>query len=110
MLSLMSEKTSRVWWFVYALLVAANAFDAISTHIVVAEGQSLEVNPLMNYVITSWGWGWFFTVKVLIVVPLAFLVPHISSSGKLMLTGAVLLYLFLTMWHIFGRFILLSTL
>ena len=110
MLSLMSGDTNRLWWLVYALLVVANAFDAISTHIVIAEGHATEVNPLINYVIQKWGWGWFFAVKVLIVVPLAFLVPRISPSGKLMLSGAVLLYFFLTMWHIFGRFILISLL
>lgn len=105
----MSGHTSRVWWLVYALVVVINLFDAVSTHILISEGYAEELNPIMDYIIQNWGWTWFFAVKVLIVIPLAFLVPHISLSGKILLSILLGGLLLLTIWHITFRFILIST-
>lgn len=96
------------WWALYALLVITNAFDAVMTYHAVTSGVAEEANPLMNYVIQNWGWVWFFTVKFFIVIPLAFLVPNIATSGKILLTLAVSAYLALTGWHLFFNLILLE--
>ena len=82
-------------------IIMLNLLDALLTMYAIRLGVE-ELNPLMDYLL-SVGPITFFSVKVVLVTALIYLVNRFAGSrGRHLYTAFLVLYWLLTLWHIYG--------
>jgi len=60
-------------------IIVLNIFDSLSTALLVINMGAIEINPIMNLIISYIGW-WFILPKIIIVTTMAVFLYHTRNS------------------------------
>lgn len=100
------EKSRKYIWPSCIALIVANIVDAIATYVGVSSGYAVELNPVMDWVLTNCVHCFFF-LKLLVIAPMVYLAVKAVDylSCRIALFACTFVYLFIVALHFYTLYL-----